>query len=283
MNDNIDSNETIINLIDEIKFLNKFRKLLIISSIFLGVITFVYGLTLPKEYVSKVTFIPTDTNSASASSSALSGIAGLVGVTVSEGPTKKSIALAVLKSNIFLEEFADMNDITRYLFPEAWDKKNRKWKTEKPSGDSIGSKLRDLFSVSGSQYDIYELEFEWTDSLQTSSWSNLIISELNNHLRTQDIEEGQKTISYLINQLKINDVKSIDNVFFQVMEEQIKSNMLSNVKDDYIFKILDKATPAGDPSKPKLLQMFFVGTIIGLFLAIIFIYTRHRLFKKLGT
>ena len=80
---------------------------------------------MPKEYVSKVTFIPTDTNSTSGSSSALSGIAGLVGVTVSEGPTKKAIALAVLKSNIFLEEFADKNDITRYLFPEAWDKKNR--------------------------------------------------------------------------------------------------------------------------------------------------------------
>ena len=103
MNDNIDSNETIINLIDEIKFLNEFRKLLIISSIFFGVITFIYGLTLPKEYVSKVTFIPTDTNSTSGSSSALSGIAGLVGVTVSEGPTKKAIALAVLKSNIFLK------------------------------------------------------------------------------------------------------------------------------------------------------------------------------------
>ena len=56
------------------------------------------------------------------------------------------------------------------------------------------------------------------------------------------------------------------------MEEQIKSNMLSNVKDDYIFKVLDKAIPAQNPSKPKLLQMFFVGSIIGLFLTIIFIY-----------
>ena len=64
------------------------------------------------------------------------------------------------------------------------------------------------------------------------------------------------------------------------MEEQIKSNMLSNVKDDYIFKILDKATPAGDTSKPKLLQMFFVGSIIGLFLGIFYIFIRHRFFKS---
>ena len=268
---NSNREELEINLMDEFKFILENKLKLIIASSVFSLLFAIYSLTLPKEYSSTVTFIPSKTNLQSSGSS-MSGLAGLVGIGgVGSGPSQTSISLAVLNSRSFLNFFAEKNKVNPFLFPDDWNELDKTWIRGKPNSESVASSIRELISISSNQ-DIYELEFEWTDPIQTAAWANLIIKDLNDHLRLQEIESGELKISFLNAQLKKNTINDIDNVFFKMIEDQTKNNMLTNVTDSYAFKILDEAIEATNNHKPKRFQIIALGFFVGFFFGIIFIY-----------
>ena len=69
-----------------------------------------------------------------------------------------------------------------------------------------------------------------------------------------------------------NTINDIDNVFFKMIEDQIKNNMLTNVSDGYAFKVLDDAIVATNNHKPKKIQIIVLGFFVGLFLGIFYLY-----------
>jgi capsular polysaccharide biosynthesis protein len=79
-------------------------------------------------------------------------------------------------------------------------------------------------------------------------------------------------ISFLNDQLEKNTLGDINNVFFKMIEDQLKNNMLANVADGYVFKVLDHAIEARSNHKPKRLQITFLGFFIGLFIGILCVY-----------
>ena len=73
------------------------------------------------------------------------------------------------------------------------------------------------------------------------------------------------------------------SILYSLLEQQIQNIVLSNVRDDLVFKVID---PAITPNKPEhrlvileLLLSMLVGLLVGLFLIVNYDYLKQR-FKK---
>ena len=274
---NKEKTEIEINLVEEIKFLFRNKMQLISIALIISLLVGLYSYTLPREYSSTVIFMPSESNVQMGSSSSMGGLVGLVGLGSASGPTQTSIALSVINSRSFLNFFSEKNNITQILFIDDWDSNQKKWKNRPPNPKIIASKIRDMFTIKRSQSDIFELEFEWTESKQTALWANALISDLDDHMRDQKIQSGELKIKFLNSQLEKNTLNDINNIFFKMIEDQIKNNMLANVSDGYVFKVLDDAIEPTSNHKPKRLQIIFLGFFLGLLIGILYLYSLKRL------
>ena len=72
----------------------------------------------------------------------------------------------------------------------------------------------------------------------------------------------------------------MQNIFYQLIEEQTKKSMLAKVRKDYILKTLDPAIAMEEQERPKraLIMTFF--TIFGVFLGILYSLLRPSIKPK---
>ena len=66
---------------------------------------------------------------------------------------------------------------------------------------------------------------------------------------------------------------------FEDFEEQAKTIMFANVRDEYVFKTIDPALVSEEKSKPKRALIVMLGVTLGGLLGIILVLIRH-FFKK---
>ena len=81
------------------------------------------------------------------------------------------------------------------------------------------------------------------------------------------------------NDTTANKVAEIKNMLFNLIEEQMKTVMLAETRDEYVFKVIDPAIVADVKFKPKRSLIVVLGVFVGMFLAIMAIIIR-RLFRN---
>ena len=113
------------------------------------------------------------------------------------------------------------------------------------------------------------------------SFLDLIINELNNIERNRDIAEAQRSKTYLNDQLNIYRVADIRNSINALIQSQLETEMLANVRKDYLLRPLDSAYVPEKKSAPVRSMICIAGTFIGFMLSIFFILTNHYLFRKI--
>ena len=109
----------------------------------------------------------------------------------------------------------------------------------------------------------------------------MIINELNNIERNRDIAEAQRSKTYLNDQLNIYRVADIRNSINALIQSQLETEMLANVRKDYLLRPLDSAYVPEKKSAPVRSMICIAGTFIGFMLSIFFILTNHYLFRKI--
>ncbi len=73
-----------------------------------------------------------------------------------------------------------------------------------------------------------ELEFYSPDLAQ--QWLTWLIEDINSFVKEQDQKEAQNSIDYLTQKLEEINVSNMETVFYQLIEEQSKNMMLTQVK-----------------------------------------------------
>ena len=109
---------------------------------------------------------------------------------------------------------------------------------------------------------------------------NLIIQEINNVVRFRHLKESSSALEYLNKQYSLNTQKNIKESITQLVEAQMKIQMLANVRKDYMVRPLDKPFKANRKSGPNRKQISFLGLLFGLFLSVFGILLRLYLFPK---
>ncbi len=283
-------------------------KFIIIAITFVFAVASVfYALSKPDVYKASVLLSPVSSKGGSGGLGALTGqfggLASLAGINLSGGGgDQTSIALATLESRSFIENFIKKHDLlvplmaakkwdratdSLILDEELYDEKSQKWirevkapQTPEPTSWEAYKQLSGLLSISqDKENSLITIEFEFYSPNLAKKWLILLVTDINEFVRKQEKKETTASIEYLTNELKSIQVKNMETVFYQLIEEQTKNMMLAQVKKEYVFKTIDPAQVPDKKSGPQRALIVVLGILLGGILSILIVMIRYFLKK----
>lgn len=275
-------------LIFEILKKSKVLIFCITASVFF--ISLVVSISMPNIYRAQVLVASTEDDSKSSLGSIagqFSGIASLAGVNLgNSGADKALIALEILKSREFINRFINKRNISVPLIAgKKWDGmnllideriydiKNRKWLIDEgvaPTDWDLYSAFMNKLIISRDKTTrLITIAIDHNSPQIAKDWVTWLVADLNQHIKTTEVDEATMNISFLKKELNQTIVADMQKMFYQLIEQQYKTVMLANVREQYMFKIIDPAVVPQDKFKPKRSVMVVLSTFLGFFVSVI--------------
>jgi uncharacterized protein involved in exopolysaccharide biosynthesis len=208
----------------------------------------------------------------------LGGIAGLAGIPLSL-PTgdKGVVVLATLKSRAFLVDFAERHNLLEEIFRNRFDAETGQWKSRwlfdsgPPTEDDIADKMTERFRIGKDlETGLINIVVEADSAESAQDWNRMLIKDLNEKIRRRDISESENAIDYLKKQVGMTTVTALQEVYYRLIEERLKSSVLARVSAEYAVRVVDPPSLTADPSKPKRFLLAILAGIAAAF-AVIFV------------
>ena len=105
-------------------------------------------------------------------------------------------------------------------------------------------------------------------------WTDWLVKDINEHMRSQDIEEAEASIEYLQGKLNETNIAGMQQVFYQLIESETRTVMLANAQKEYVFKTVDPAVVPQEKSEPKRALICVLATILGGTLGVFVVFIR---------
>ena len=208
------------------------------------------------------------------------GLAEMAGINIGGGGNKDA-SLAFLKSRGFIEKFIEQEGLLTILFAKDWDTEKKQWKV---TGDDVPTlwKAYEIFSKKimdasmDKKTNLVTLTITWKNREQAVYWANELVRRANETLRQKTITETQSTLDFLQKELEKTSIVEVQNTIYRVMETQVKSMMMANTQEQFVFKIIDPAIAVDEDAfvKPKRPLMMALGLVGGIFLGIVIVFIR---------
>jgi uncharacterized protein involved in exopolysaccharide biosynthesis len=171
------------------------------------------------------------------------------------------------------------------LFEKSWDAENRQWLVESdediPSAWDAYAVFSGILSISTDKKSgMVTLSIEWSDPQLAAKWANQLVVRLNKHLKTESVEQAEKSIQYLKDQLASTSVVDMQQILYRLIEKQSNTIMLANVQEEFAFRVIDPAVVPEVRSKPKRKLIVVLGGVLGgmfsIFLAFFLNFLRNQ-------
>ncbi len=294
---NIEEVKNEIDIKDILKKLWEGKWVIAVISFIFCVGSVFYSLQLPDIYKSEVTLVSSEDNGLKLAGE-LGGLAALAGVNLGgKGVDKKSLALEILKSRDFITRFIEANHLyVPVMASKGWDRKSNKilidstifiestgeWVREvkepfkpKPSNLETYEEFKKILIVNEDKASgIIKLSIEHYSPYVAKEWIDLLVKTINEEMRSRDLVEAENSINYLNKQLAETNVADVRSMLFSLIEEQTKTVMLANVREEYVFKTIDPAIVSEKKSKPMRGLIVVSSTMLGFFLAMLLVFLR---------
>ena len=191
------------------------------------------------------------------------------GIGLGQGNTK-AISIATLQSRVLTESYIRDENLLPVLFIDKWDEKNQKWKIDDPKkiptlldGNNLFDKT--IRKVSENKLTgLVSLSIRWKDPIQAAKWANDLVTRTNSYLRQLAIEESNRNILYLQQQLKVTSIVEIQQAISNLLGSEIKTIMLAQGNDEYAFHVIDPAVVPEHKVSPKRMLYAVFGLVFGL-------------------
>ncbi len=212
-------------------------------------------------------------------------------------PTSASTTeiISILNSNILRREVIKRYNLMPVLFPEKWDKKNGAWKKREIGDIRTGSlidtllssmrparykgavtgaptmgdgtrKLKGLVSVKNSHKDnTIIVSAETGDPALSADLVSYFLAALNDHMGDESKRVADSTRRYLEGQLQSTSDPFIKQKIYNLIAQQIEISMMSEVKEDSVFKVIDPPEVPDRKAGPNRLKIVFLGLVLSLF------------------
>lgn len=272
-----------------------------ITTVF-AVVSVFYALSLPNIYKSEALLAPAEQESGGLGgmASQLGGLASLAGVNIGGGGgiDKTALALEIMKSRVFVSKFIDQHQLlvplmaskgwnrdtsTLILDEKLYDKATKKWIgeaqppfTPQPSTQQAYKAFMSFVSASQDKTSsMVNISIKHHSPEIAKQWVNWLIDAINLEMKTRDLIEAQKSISYLEKQLRETKINELQNVLYQLIEEQTKTIMFANVREQYVFTTIDPAIVPEVKDSPKRALICVLGVLLGGMLAVMVVLIRY--------
>ncbi|MEW6983286.1 Wzz/FepE/Etk N-terminal domain-containing protein [Colwelliaceae bacterium 6471] len=272
--------------------------ILTVSGFSFAVAALIWSLYQPNIYKAETLLMPVENDKSSLSGLAgnIGGLASLAGVNLSDsGNNNSKLAIELLKSRKFLTHFIEKNDLliplmavkswditsNKLLIDQAvynsdkqqWVRKAKAPRNAKPSLIEAYEKLITMLEVDiEPKTKFVRISLEYFSPDLAAQWTQSLVAMLNEEVRMMDKKEAEESIVYLKQLASEANVAGLRNVFSSLMEEQIKSQMLAEIRKDYVFKVVDPAIAPELKSKPRraiiVVVAGFLGGIIGIIIVL---------------
>tara|TARA_B100000963_G_scaffold53967_1_gene42125 strand:+ start:14036 stop:14959 length:924 start_codon:yes stop_codon:yes gene_type:complete len=114
------------------------------------------------------------------------------------------------------------------------------------------------------------LKIQHESPLIAKRWLENLIISFNTYVREKEANEANLSLKYLNTVIAETNVPEVKGVIANLIKNQIKDLMITNVNDDYVLKIIDKPFLPEKKSFPDRFLFLISSIFISLFLILIF-------------
>ncbi|MBQ4858411.1 Wzz/FepE/Etk N-terminal domain-containing protein [Pseudoalteromonas sp. MMG007] len=280
--------------------------IIIVSSIF-AVLSVFYAINLPNIYKAEAVLIPAESkqsNGLAGLASQFGGLAGITGVDLGGGGADKTkLALEILQSRKFTSSFIEKHSVLPELMAakswsidsgelsyneEIYSVSENKWLREVKAPRNAEPSMQEAYKVfskivstnSDPESGTITLSVEHISPLVAQQWVDWLIEDINLEVKQRDVTEAVKSTEFLTEQLDKTRISDIRSVLYKLVEEQTKTIMFANVRDEYVFKTIDPAVIPEEKFKPRRAIICIAGTLLGFILSFFFLVIRFFLKQK---
>ena len=273
-----------------------------ISAVF-AIGSVVVALALPNIYRAESLLAPAAQEESGGALSGLAsqfgGLASLAGISIgSSGVDKTALAIETMQSRQFLAQLIEQHDILVPLFAadkwvlstnelqldeDVYDASSGEWLREvdppftpQPSTQEAHQEFRDILSVSqDADSGLVRVAIEHKSPYVAADWVRWLVEDVNRYMRESDIAEAKRSIQFLQQQINATSIAEMQQLLFQLIQEQTKTIMLAEVRPEYVLKTIDPAIAPEEKAKPSRALICIIGTILGGMLACLFVLLRQ--------
>jgi LPS O-antigen subunit length determinant protein (WzzB/FepE family) len=285
------------------------KKIIVAVTAVFAVISVIYALTVPNQYKATALLTPAQQDGAGLSGAlgklgGLGGLASLAGVDIGGGGGGEAqIAQEILLSWGFVEKFIEENDIAVEVFAaDGWNKeKNQlsidndlydddenRWVRNPPSGKTANPTSWELYeeflekvSIStDKKTGLISLTVEYFSPYTAKQWVEQLVVAINQHMQQRKLQMVNTNIEYLEAQILKTPIAGMREVFYTIIEEQVKSKMLAEASPEYVFVTVSPAMVPEEKSQPKRALICILGLLLGGMLSVAFVLIRYYGFSK---
>jgi LPS O-antigen subunit length determinant protein (WzzB/FepE family) len=277
------------------------KKILIISITTIAAITSVsYSLSLPNIYTSNALLAPTTSEDSLANKlGGYSSIAGIAGINLQGNSGGKATeAIERIKSyDFFVNYFIPNIEFENLVAAKSWTssnntivydnkifkKINNQWVRKakypiqsKPSYQEAYEIYNKILLISEDRKTSFiSMSIEHPSPNIAKKWLNLIIYNINNHMRELDKAVAKNSIDFLTVSAQNTNLSQIKAAITKLIEGQIQILTLAEVSKNYVFKPIASPIAPEKKSKPSRAIICILGTFIGLFIGVILSLMMH--------
>ena len=282
------------------------KKLILgITSVF-AVVSVIYALSLPNQYKASALLAPAQQQSGGLSGALgdLGGLAALAGVNIGGGDGGEAqIAQEIIRSWGFLAKFVEENDLAVEVFAaDGWSKEKnqlsidndlydieeKRWVRNPPSGKTANPTSWELYkkflekvSISADKKTgLISLSVEYFSPYMAQQWVEQLVVSINQHMQQRKLQMVNTNIEYLEAQIQKTSIAGMREVFYTIIEEQVKSKMLAEASPEYVFVTVSPAMVPEEKSQPKRALICILGLLLGVMLSVAFVLVRYYGFSK---
>ena len=230
------------------------------------IFSFIISIYLTPLYSSDI-LVSDNTDSNETSSSAIGGLASLAGIQLPQANNKSLSTLATLNSKTFLKAFIKEYDLKPKIFKDLWLEKTNSWSGEEPSDLGAVGELKKLIEIKKVEGGLVRIIVSTYDPEFSLFIANKIVFFINDYMRKSAIEESENLIKFLEKEAVKSSLSDVKLRIFALIQENIAEKSLANVRQEFIYKVIDKAYLSDYPSFPNKLQIRLSGIILGFLLA----------------
>ena len=273
-------------MLDIIRFFLRHSLVIFGLSVLCGIALYIASSFMTPIYRSEVLLVPVEESFGNTISSVVSGLGGLGRFAgLGDSPTsRKDEALAMLRSRVFVSAFIAANNGFAVMYPNSWDAEAGDWKV---SMDAVPSNQDAYILFMSSVMGVSEnknngtvlVTIDLKDRFVAAQWANDVVSMLNESFQSHVAREAQRSIDYLNRELETASSVELRQVIHRLIEAQIETVMLTKVRDEFVFRVIDPAVVQDKDYyvSPRRMLLTVVGLFIGGFLGLCIVAVRDAM------
>ncbi|MEZ8186029.1 Wzz/FepE/Etk N-terminal domain-containing protein [Shewanella sp. 5S214] len=269
----------------------------------------IFAINQPNIYKSEALLAPADSEQGGGGLAALAGqfggLASMAGINLGGvgGVDKPQMAIEVMKSRQFTSNFIQKHGLLPDLMAaekwnmadnsisydeELYNQADKKWLRivdapfkPKPSMQEAYKEFSKIIEVNADkETGMVTLSVEHISPEVAHQWVNWLVQDINKEMKDRDVAEATRSTTFLKSQIEQTNIADIRSILYKLIEEQAKTIMFAEVRDEYVFKTIDPALIPEEKSKPKRALICILGTILGGMFGVMLVLIRYFVRKE---